>query len=402
MSTEAVYSETERARARELHDRVVSFDSHIDLPAELKDGILLDGETWPGQFDLERASRGRLSGASLVIQGQAVHPTAENKARAREGLEVAYSTIGQIADKFSHRAGLARNPAEFHRLAAEGKFAIVQAFQNAAPLEDLSALEKWLERDIAVFALTFVGNNQWADSARPYPFFGGDYRSDGLSALGRAAVGRLNDRGVVIDVTQLSSAALADVLAITRSPVVASHSGLRAIVDIDRNLHDRELRALRDNGGVVQIVGFATYLRTPGEEKQQRQREVWRRYGLDGPTSLADSYSVNDPATKDWTEDRFWKFLHEWHAIIDHANPDATIADFVNAIDHAVEIAGIDHVGISSDFNHGGGLIGWRDVADNIDVTAELLRRGYSDTEIAKLWGENFFRVWQAALDRRR
>jgi len=400
MSAEASYSERELANARELHDRIVSFDSHVDLPPGFKDSNLAISEQWVGQFDLERAARGHLSGAALVLQGPSVQPSAENLAQAREQLEAGYVAILRLVDSFRDRVGIAHNPDEFRRLAAEGRFAIVLAFQNAAALEDLESIEKWIARGVALFAFTFVGNNQWADSARPFPFFSGGHDSGGLSALGKAAIGLLNDRGAIVDVTQLSSAALADALATTRSPVVASHSAVRSIVDVDRNLSDNELRAVRENGGVVQIVGFSSYLRATSDEKQARIREAWRRYGLDGPVTLAESYSINHPGTRDWSEKQFWAFVHEFHAIADHDNPEATLGDLLNAIDHAVLVAGIDHVGISSDFNHGGGLVGWRDVGDNLNLTAALIRRGYAESDIGKLWGGNFLRVWQSVFDR--
>jgi microsomal dipeptidase-like Zn-dependent dipeptidase len=109
--------------------------------------------------------------------------------------------------------------------------------------------------------------------------------------------------------------------------------------------------------------------------------------------------SVNDPATATWPEDRFWRFLHEFHVMLDLEHPTATVSDLVDAIDHAVARVGIDHVGIASDFNHAGGLADWTDVGQNLNVTAELLRRGYAEADIAKLWGENFLRVWQAVID---
>ncbi|HEX7853989.1 MAG TPA: membrane dipeptidase, partial [Sphingobium sp.] len=147
--------------------------------------------------------------------------------------------------------------------------------------------------------------------------------------------------------------------------------------------------------------GFAPYLKQMDDRMIADLRSTWDRFGLAAPDNPADMLSVNDPATADWPEDRFWDFLHEFHVVLDLDRPIASTTHLVDAIDHAVNLIGIDHVGISSDFNHGGGLSDWRDVGESINVTAALLSRGYAEDAIAKLWGENFLRTWQAALDDR-
>jgi len=160
----------------------------------------------------------------------------------------------------------------------------------------------------------------------------------------------MNELGILIDVSQLTTPALKQVLSLSKAPVVATHSGLRAIVDVSRNLSDEELDLIKTNGGVVQVVAFSNYLRKAPEG--------------------SDSHS---PATS------------------------ATVAQVVDAISYAVKRIGIDHVGISSDFNHGGGVAGWQNEGETQNVTVELLRRGYSERDIAKLWGGNFLRAWAQA-----
>ncbi|MFM9499656.1 dipeptidase [Streptomyces galilaeus] len=387
------------AHARELHQRIITFDSHIDVLPDLgspRRPAHMDG---PGCFDLAKARRGMLSGAALVVHATALRPGPTSAAAGRREQDERYRIITRIAEDHPDRAGIARTPRQFRRLVEEDRFAIVLSLQNTAPLHSLDDLDAWARRGIAQLAFTFIGTNQWAGSARPYPFIGPGPQPQGLSELGRAAIPRLNDLGVLVDVSQLSSPAFAEVLELTRTPVVASHSAVRALVDIDRNLTDGELRAMRDNGGVAQIVGFGPYLRPLSDPMRRRLRAHWVAYGLASPNSLADLLSVNDPTTADWGQDTFDTFLHEFHEILELDRPEADIADLVDAIDHAVTHAGIDHVGIGSDFNHSSGVIGWMTVADNLNVTAELVRRGYTDQEIAQLWGENFLRVWQQALD---
>ncbi len=394
------YSKRTLSHAAELHRTLIAFDAHIDV-------LLESGTTQQtretGRFGISTALRSGLSGAALTVHATGHRRSEAACAAARRELEARYSTITRMAAAHADRAAIARSPGEFRSIVAAGRFAIVISFQNATSIGcDLSALDEWAKRGVRMFAFNFIGNNQWGDSARPYPFFGGDQRWGGLSELGKAAVLRLNELGVIIDVSQSSGEALADVLATTSAPVVASHSAVRAIVDTDRNLTDAELHAIKGNGGVVHMAAFAPYLRNLEPELRVELDQLWIRYGLPKPARLSDVLSVNDHETAQWPEERFWKFLHEFHELLDLDHPVASVRDLVDAIDHAVREIGIDHVGIGSDFNHGGGVAGWQDVSETQNVTAELIERGYPDGDIGKLWGENFLRVWQEVVDRRR
>ena len=388
------------ARAAELHERILTFDSHIDIPLNFGTPGREANTDGPTKFDLPKVARGRLSGASLVVSAAAARPTPENLARLRGEQETRYHLITDLAQRFPAKAGIARSSAEFRRLVSEGRFAIVITFQNALPLAaELASVDAWATRGIDVFAFAFIGNNPWADSARPYPFIAAGMQSNGLSTLGRAAVQRLNELGVIVDVSQLSTAALDDVLATTRTPVVASHSALRAFVDTGRNLSDQELTDIRAGGGVVHVVGFAPYLLAPDGTMMAALRATWQRYGLAPPETVGAALSVDNAETADWPEDKFWTFLHEFHEVLRLDRPVADLRRYGEVLDYAVARTGIDHVGIASDFNHSGGLADWADVGQNLAVTAELLTRGYTEEDIAKLWGENFLRVWQLVQD---
>ncbi len=384
------------ARAAELHGRIITFDGHIDIPLNFGTPGREATTDGPMKFDLPKVARGRLSGASLVVTAAAARPTPENLARLREDQETRYKLITSLAEDFPAKVGIAHTPAEFRRLVADGIFAIVLSFQNAQPLApELASIDAWVKRGIRVFAFTFIGNNIWADSARPYPYIAAGTRWNGLSPLGREAVGRLNALGVVIDVSQLSAGALADVLAITRTPVVASHSALRAFVDTGRNLSNTDLNGIRAGGGLVQIVGFAPYLLAPDQAMMAALQATWQRFGLRPPQTVGAALSVDDEETAAWPDDKFWTFLHEFHEVLRLDKPVADLHRYGAVLDYAVQRVGVDHVGIASDFNHSGGLADWPDIGENLAVTAELLGLGYSASDIAKLWGENFLRVWQ-------
>jgi membrane dipeptidase len=223
---------------------------------------------------------------------------------------------------------------------------------NAYPLaSDIDQLDEWYKRGVRILGYTHAGNNDWSDSSRPSKALNDKPdEHGGLSDLGKKGVARLNDLGILIDVSQLTTPAVKQVLSLTRAPVVASHSGLKAIVDVPRNLSDEELDLIKKNGGVVQVVGFSNYLR-----------------------KAPAAGEGGGPGTP------------------------ATVTQLVDSISYAVKRIGIDHVGISSDFNHGGGVTGWENEGEALNVTVELLRRGYSERDIAKLWGGNFLRVWAQA-----
>ncbi len=284
---------------------------------------------------------------------------------------------------------------DFRRLAMEGKFAIVMSMLNAYPLgDDLSQLDKWAARGVRMFGFNYVGNNDWSDSSRPLPFFNDTADAlGGLSPLGKQAVERLNDLGVIIDVSQMSTKALEQVAALSRAPIVASHSAPRALVDIKRNLSDHEMQLIKDSGGVIQVVGFPAYLRPLSKPTLDKLNALRARFDLPPLEGLDYALMPGDPIITIWPEQRFGEYASALYGILEE-EPKAGLKELVDAIDYTVKKVGIDHVGISSDFNDGGGVDGWKDVSEIRNVTAELITRGYSDADIAKLWGGNFLRAW--------
>jgi membrane dipeptidase len=391
-------------QADELHERMLSFDSHITVPQEFGttgNEIDKDGS---GQFDLVKANRGLLSGAALTIFGwpelwngpNAPHkPTAGFVAEARNQQEIRYKIISGMVRDFPNQVAIAYTPADFRRLHGEGKFAIFISMLNAYPLgHDLNLLDLWAARGMRMFGFSYVGNNDWADSSRPLPFFNDSQDAlDGLSDIGKQAVQRLNDLGVIIDVSQMSTKALEQVAQLSRTPLVASHSAPRAMVDIPRNLSDKELQLIKNSGGVVQIVGFSQYLRPLSQPTQDKLNALRARFDLPPLPNMAYALMPGDPIIAAWSEQKFGEYAGQLYAILDE-EPKASLKDLGDAIEYTVRKIGIDHVGISSDFNEGGGVKGWENVGEIRNVTAELLSRGYSEADIAKLWGGNFLRVW--------
>lgn len=401
----ALYPKDVIERANALQERILSFDAHMDIPSNFGSEGSEANRDGSGQFDLVKAERGRLSGAALTLfawpefwtgANSPHRPTPGFVEAARHEQETRYRIITGIARDFPERAGIAYSPADFRRLAHEGKFAIVISMLNAYPLgDDVSRLNDWAARGMRIFGFNYVANNAWADSSRPMPFFGDSPdEHGGLSPLGRQAVQRLNDLGVVIDVSQMSTAALEQTAALSRAPIIASHSGVRGLVDLQRNLSDKEMRLIRDTGGVVHIVGFSSQLKAFSRDTLAKVNAMRAEFDLPEVQNLSQASMPADPVFSIWPEQRFGEYASRLYPIIE-ADARATLKELGDSIDYAVKKIGINHVGISSDFNDGGGVVGWENVGDTRNVTAELIQRGYSDEDIAKLWGGNFLRVWE-------
>jgi membrane dipeptidase len=363
--------------AQRVHGKVLVLDSHVDIPVDYGAGRRnpgIDGDT---QVDLPKLEKGGVSAAVFAVFAKQGRRTPDGVIKARQEANHKLKAILDIPQLYPKRAALARTAADVERIHRDKKVAVIVGFLNAAPLgTDLSLIDSYYRSGVRTFGFVHAGNNDFADSSRPT---GQDKPGEhgGLSPLGREAVGRLNKLGVIIDVSQLTPEGLFQTVNLSKAPVIATHSAIRAIVDSPRNLGDDELDAIKSNGGVVQIVAFSYYLKTPAVDVSKKYKELASRYKKD----IGALTREEDEA------------LHR--ELYSFAPRDATVADLVEAIGYAVKRIGIDHVGISSDFNHGGGIVGWKDESEAPNVTRELLRRGYNEDEIAKLWGGNFLRVFR-------
>ena len=369
--------------------QTIVFDTHLDLPKSAADAGWTGQSDATSQFDLEKARAGGLTVAAIaafVPQGPR-NPVA--LADAQAALAQRDAAIHAVADRNPKLAALALSPRDVRKIVASGRFAVVESLLNAWPLgDDLDAFDRWYARGVRILGFVHAGHNQFADSSRPALQFGdAPAENNGLSPLGRAAVKRLNDLGVLIDVSQLSDAAFDQVLALSRAPVIASHSDVRHLVDNSRNLSDNQLDALKAKGGVIAINAFSAYLHARSPETLAAVAALQKEFGL--PSAGAAL-----------SPDRQADYDRLYHDIVGR-EPKASVADLADAIDYAVKRIGVDHVALSSDFNHGGGVTGWSNAGETANVTAELKRRGYTSAQIAALWGGSALRVWQAAIDAR-
>lgn len=375
------------ARATALNKKLLNLDAHTD--------VLLSstperywGPDHTSRTDVAKLTKGSVDAVAVAIAVGPGPRTPEGVAAARKEADEKLATIKRFVKESRGRAQIALTAADVERIHRQGKIAVIQTFQNARSLgKDVGGIDHFYKAGARVFALTHAGNNDFADSSRPQAGEGQKHR--GLSPLGKEAISRLNALGALIDVSQLTPDGVAQVLAITQAPVIATHSNVRSLVDNTRNLSDAELDAIKANGGVVSAVPFNAYLAKLPADFNERVADIRKLHGLPGAfpgTSYSDGVEKLSAQQQQ-------SFNSSYQAIY----PKATLEDYVNHIDYLVKRIGVDHVGIGSDFNHGAGVPGFDDESEAPNVTRELLRRGYTEDQIAKIWGGNFLRVFREA-----
>jgi membrane dipeptidase len=372
-------------RARAIHRHVLTLDSHVDV---LVPGAVSEyGPGHPDQADLQKLKSGGIDAVALAI---AVGPgplTAEGVAAARSEANAKLAVIqGFIRDNPAEVA-LALSAEDVRKIHKEGKIAVIESFLNARSLgADLNGIDEFHAAGVRLFGFVHAGNNAFADSSRPLGNTGEEFH--GLSPLGKEAVAKLNRLGIIIDISQLTPDGVFEALKLSQAPVVASHSAVRSLVDNTRNLSDAELDAIKLNGGVVQVTAFNAYLVPRPGDYREKVRTLRVRYGLSAEFSdSALGYFAGADALS--TEHR-QAFIHDLAALY----PKASVKDYVDHIEYVIKRIGIDHVGIGTDFNHGAGIEEFQDESEALNVTRELVRRGYTEAQIAKIWGGNFLRVF--------
>jgi len=373
-------------QALEIDQRALKIDVHTD--------VLLPGAPElnyaPGhtsRTDLANLQSGHIGAIAFAIAVGPGPRTAAGTQAARAEADAKLQWIQGFLQEHSDRVALALTADDIVRIHTAGKVAVIESFLNARSLgSDLAGIETFYHAGVRVFGLTHAGNNEWADSSRPT----GDpaVEHHGLSPLGKQAITKLNELGIIIDVSQLTPEGVQQAVALSRAPVIASHSDARALVDNTRNLSDAELDAIKRNGGVVNVTPFNPYLRPLAEDFDARAAVLRRKFGLPptnrhGPVGAEEGINTLSPQ-------KLRAFMTDFHELM----PKATLDDYVNHIDYIVKRIGIDHVGIGTDFNHGAGIVGFNDEAESVNVTKELVRRGYSEADIDKVWGGNFLRVF--------
>ena len=396
-------------RARGIHERVITLDSHNDIsPANFtaERNYTMD---LGNQVNLPKMEAGGLDVSWMIVYVGQDSLTAEGYANAHAQAIAKFDAIHRLTEEIApDRIELALTSADVRRIAASGKKVAMIGIENAYQLGlDLDNIRDFAERGGRYMSLAHNGHSQFSDSNTGER--DGVWLHDGLSDLGRQAIAEMNRWGIMIDISHPSKKASMQMMELTRAPIIASHSSARALNDVSRNLDEEQLMALKENGGVVQTVAFRSYLNTEKNNANRDAAQATRtavaeemdfeviggrgRGGRAGGGTLQamseqerDVYQANLARFQEASAARI-------AAEVDPATPPVGVTDLTDHIDYLVGLIGIEHVGISSDFDGGGGVTDWNDASETFNVTLELVRRGYTEEEVGMIWSGNLLRV---------
>lgn len=321
-------------RAKAIHHRIVTLDSHTDTPMVFP-GTFDIGKKEGGKVNLPFMEEGRIDATFMVAyipQGK------RDEQSLLQATAYAQERLGEVvrqATLHPDRMGIALNETDIRRLKAEGRKAILLGVENGYAIgKQLDNIRMFKEMGVRYITLCHNGDNDICDSAR------GKAEWNGLSPFGREVVRTMNEQGIMVDISHAAEQTVYDVLEISSSPIIASHSSARALCNHPRNLTDDQLKAIADKGGVIQVCLYKGFIHEDAEQ--------------------------------------------------------ASLSDVIRHIEHIIQITGIDHVGIGSDFDGDGEVIGCRATNELINITTRLLKLGYTEEDLRKIWGGNFLRVMNA------
>ncbi|GMR13734.1 MAG: pyoverdine-tailoring dipeptidase-like protein PvdM [Gemmatimonadota bacterium] len=375
-------------RARAIHERVITIDTHVDIESNFATDEV-DPLNADRQVTLEKMREGGLNTAFFAVYVGQTERTPGNYEQAKADAMTKFEAVHRMADEmYPDQIEIAYSADDVERIHAAGKLVAAIGIENGYAIgKDLSLLERYHELGGRYITLAHNGHNDISDSGNPRPDLGdATEEHGGLSEFGEQVVAEMNRLGILVDISHISKDASLQAMRVSRAAVIASHSSTKALADVSRNLDDEQLMALKENGGVMQTVALGSFVKVQPPEYDEAVRAIREEMDIsDGREGVMRL----DPERRTEYDRRVGELDEVW--------PPANLQDYVNHIDYAVDLIGIDYVGISSDFDGGGGIVGWRDASESLNLTVELVRRGYTEDDIRKLWGGNTLRVWREA-----
>ncbi len=387
-------------KAKLIHEKVITIDTHDDINIANFTKERNYTQNLSSQVNLPKMIKGGLDVAWFVVYTGQKSLDEQAYSKAYNNAIKSFNAIHRLTEEYApSQIELALTSNDVIRINASGKKVAMIGVENAYPIGiDLKNIEKFYKLGARYISLSHQGHSQFSDSNT------GEKENiwlynNGLSDLGKQAVKEMNRVGVMIDVSHPSKGAFNEMIKLTKAPIIASHSSARALCDHSRNLDDEQLLMLKENGGVVQAVAFAGYLNIEKNAAYKKaQNEVLKKFALENNFKILP-WKIR----KTWTSETQNDYQIELNKLKHDVKPQlikakqkyslVNVSDFVDHIDYMVKLIGIDHVGISSDFDGGGGIEGWNDASETFNVTLELVKRGYTEDSIAKLWGLNLLRV---------
>jgi membrane dipeptidase len=364
-------------KANRIHSSVLTVDTHCDTPMDFsRPDFDLGVKHEDGCVDFPRMKEGGLNAEFFAVYtGQGPRDDSTFNKVHKKALEI-FAAIHRNVEKNSAVAEMAYTADDAYRIKKAGKIAAFIGVENGYPIaKDITRVKEFYDLGARYMTLSHSRNNDICDSSTDQK----GPESNGLSPFGEEVVKEMNRLGMMVDVSHISDKSFYDVIKLSKAPVIATHSSCRALCENQRNMDDKMLLALKQNGGVIQICILSNYLKTPGSnpELDAKLKEIQGKYG--------DFNNLSDSLKR--------VMRAEYRAVQKKYEKLATVKDAVDHIDHVVQVIGIDHVGIGTDFDGGGGIEGCRTASDMKNITIELVRRGYTKTDIEKIWGGNAMRV---------
>ncbi|MGH7797391.1 MAG: dipeptidase [Candidatus Binatia bacterium] len=399
--------------ARAIHGKIFTLDTHIDfVPADLV-GEQNYTQRLDTQFNLPNMIDGGLDGLFFVVYVGQTREAQNPQAFSSAGYERAYKAAVEKFDAVhrftreiaSNTIELALTANDVRRINAQGKKVALIGVENGYSLgEEIARVEEFYDRGARYLSLTHNGHNQLADS---HTGEHDGWKWNGVSPLGKQVIAEMNRLGIMVDISHASKDSMLQTAALSKAPIIASHSAARALCDVSRNLDDEQLLALKKTGGVFQVIAYSGFVKTTKPDSSDRKAALAaarREFNLPEPTGPSQHARLQS-ALKALSVDKRAEYENKL-VETDKQHPGdapANLKDFIDHIDYAVNLLGIDYVGISSDFDGGGGVEGWNDASETFNVTLDLVRRGYNEQQIEKLWSGNLLRVMDvvqhAAID---
>ena len=387
------------AKAKAIHDRVITLDTHNDINIDNFTDSINYTQELDNQVNLPKMKKGGLDVSWFIVYTGQDSLTVEGFEKAYKTAISKFDAIHKLVNDFApDQIELATTLADVKRIIKSGKKVAMIGIENGYPIGlDINKVKEFYDLGGRYMSLAHNGHSQLSDSNT------GEkddvWLHNGLSDFGKEVIAEMNKWGIMIDISHPSKEAIKQMIALSKAPIIASHSSVRALCDHSRNLDDEQLEWLKENGGVVQTVAFKSYLNTEKYDARNDALKTIRE-------KVTDSLGLK---WYEWSEFRAltdsvqMEFLANRKKIIDLSNekvnsipdfpPAVNVSDFIDHIDYLVEKIGIEHVGISSDFDGGGGIEGWNDASETFNVTLELVRRGYTEEDISMLWSGNLLRV---------
>ena len=392
------------AKARAIHDRVIALDTHVDIdPRNFTTEHPNYTDRLNTQVNLPKMFEGGLDAVFFSIYVGQGPLTPEGYQRAYDADMEKFAAVHRLAEQLApDKIEIAYRADDVAKIAAKGKKVALMGVENAYGVgTDITNIKKFYDQGARYMSLAHNGHSQMSDSNTGER--DGVWLYHGLSPLGKEAVAELNRVGIMIDISHPSKESMMQTLALTKAPIIASHSAVRALCDVSRNLDDEQLLALKKNGGVVQMVGFSGYVKQsppPSPERQQALAALRTEFGLPpagggGGGAGGGGGGRGGGGLQSLSAEKRAEYQRRMAQVDSQFPPPprATVKDYVDHIDYAVKLIGLDHVGLSSDFDGGGGVEGWNQASETFNVTLELVRRGYTEEQIAKMWSGNLVRV---------